>query len=143
MSASRSSPGALLSGWSIDRVFAPYVAAIAFVVSAGGDRPPPHALGPAPVACRARDRRVTIGAELDILAFTMSRYFGLASFARLYGLAYSTMIFAGGASPYLIARLAPAGDYSLAILVSASGLALSAVLVALLPKFPRAAPATA
>jgi hypothetical protein len=77
---------------------------------------------------------LTIGAELDILAFTVSRYFGLASFGRLYSLAYSSMIMAGGASPLLIARLAPSGDYSLAILVSSTGMLVSAIAVALLPR---------
>ena len=78
---------------------------------------------------------MTIGAELDILAFTLSRYFGLACFGRLYGLAYSVMILAGGCSPVLIAKLARSGDYTSGIIVSALGICAAAVLVALLPKF--------
>lgn len=80
--------------------------------------------------------RLTIGAELDILAYTLSRYFGVPSFGRLYSLAYSVMILAGGASPLLISRLSSAGNYRPAILVCAFGLAVFAILVAFLPRYP-------
>ena len=78
---------------------------------------------------------LTIGAELDILGFTLSRYFGVPSFGRLYSLAYSLMILAGGASPLLIARLAKGVDYTSAILACSTGLLVSAVAVVLLPRF--------
>jgi predicted MFS family arabinose efflux permease len=126
--------GRLASGLAMDRVFAPYVAAGAFVITALGT-----ALllsSQASLLCLAAlGIGLTIGAELDILAFTLSRYFGLVSFGRLYGLAYSMMIFAGGCSPVLIDRLAREADYTPGIIVSAVGTFAAAVLVALLPKF--------
>jgi sugar phosphate permease len=131
--------GRCLSGAALDRFRASYVAATIFAISAAGtamllsSSPPILCLAALAVG-------LTIGAELDILAFTVSRYFGLASFGRLYSLAYSTMILAGGASPLLIARLARSGDYSVPIIVSAIGIAAAAVAVALLPRIePRAA----
>ena len=126
--------GRLLSGAAMDRIFAPYVAAVAFAGSATG-----CALllsdNAAALYVGAFAMGLTIGAELDILAYTMSRYFGIASFGRCYSLAYSFMILSGGASPVLIAHLAPAGDYTSALIVSAIGIALSAVAVACLPRF--------
>ncbi len=126
--------GRCLSGVAMDRFFAPYVAAIAFAISAAGTAMLLSSQGP--VLCAAALAvGLTIGAELDILAFTVSRYFGLASFGRLYSLAYSVMIFAGGASPLLIARLTHGNDYTLPILVSAIGVFAASVAVALLPRF--------
>ena len=126
--------GRLSSGFLMDRVFAGYVAAAAFVLSAIGTFLLLSHVG-ALLCLAALFIGLTIGAELDILALTLSRYFGLASFGRLYGLAYSTMILAGGASPFLIARLSRSGDYTPAIVVCGAGLAIAAVFVALLPKF--------
>ena len=123
-----------MSGLAMDRLFAPYVAAGAFMITALGTTL--LLSSQAPLLCLAALAiGLTIGAELDILAFTLSRYFGLVSFGRLYGLAYSVMILAGGCSPVLIARLARAGTYTSGIIVSAVGIFAAAVLVALLPKF--------
>jgi MFS family permease len=128
--------GRCLSGGALDRFRASYVAATIFAISAAGTA---MLLSfSAPILCLAALAvGLTIGAELDILAFTVSRYFGLASFGRLYSLAYSTMILAGGASPLLIARLARSGDYSMAIVVSSLGVLVSAVVIALLPRLER------
>lgn len=125
--------GRCLSGAALDRFRASYVAATAFAISAAGTAMLLSSEGP--ILCLAALAvGLTIGAELDILAFTVSRYFGLASFGRLYSLAYSAMILAGGASPLLIARLARSNDYTLAILVSAVGVFAAAIAVALLPR---------
>jgi MFS family permease len=126
--------GRLVSGFAMDRFFAPYVAAGAFLITTLGTTL--LLSSQAPLLCLAAlGIGLTIGAELDILAFTLSRYFGLPCFGRLYGLAYSMMILAGGCSPVLIARLARAGDYAPGIIVSAIGTFAATVLVALLPKF--------
>ena len=127
--------GRCSSGWAMDRVFAPYVAALAFAVSAAGTALLMSTSGPL-LCVAALGVGLTIGAELDILGFTLSRYFGVPSFGRLYSLAYSLMILAGGASPLLIARLARGGDYAPAVRLCAAGLAVTAVAVALLPRFP-------
>ncbi len=131
--------GRFTSGWAMDRLFAPYVAGIAFAVSAVGTTLLLSQSGLL-LSFAALAIGVTIGAELDILGFTLSRYFGLANFARLYGLAYSTMILAGGASPLFIAKLALGADFTLPVIVCASGLALSALGVSRLPRFASAVP---
>lgn len=126
--------GRCTSGLAMDRFFAPYVAAVAFAISAVGTAALMSTS--APVLCfAALAVGLTIGAELDILAYTLSRYFPVRSSGRLYSLAYSSMIFAGGASPVMIAKLTRGDDYSLAIIVCSIGLAVAAVAVALLPRF--------
>ena len=132
--------GRLLSGAAMDRFFAPFVAAFAFALAAAGavmlmsDNYFVLAVGAVAIG-------LPIGAELDILAYTISRYFGIQSFGRCYSLAYSTMIFSGGASPVLIAHFAPSGDYATSLVMSAVGLAACAIGVAFLPRF-RARPET-
>ncbi len=125
--------GRLATGFAMDRVFAGYVAAATFAISAVGTLMLLSTSGVL-LCVAALAIGITLGAELNILALVLSRYFGLPSFARLYGFAYSFMILSGGASPFLIAYLSRSGDYTQAILVCTAGLAASALLVALLPR---------
>jgi MFS family permease len=124
--------GRLGSGWALDRFPAQRVAAVAFTISALG-----CALllqsNLALMSVAALAIGLTIGAELDILAYFVSRYFGLASFGRLYGLAYGCLITAAGASPLLIAWLAQHGGYPLALVVSTIGTLTGAVILLTLP----------
>ena len=118
--------GRLASGAALDRFEARHVAGVAFSISALGCL---LLLGGSPliVSIAALAIGLTIGAELDIMAYMISRSFGLASFGRLYGLAYGLMISAGGMSPVLISLLAKGHDYSFALMVSAAGLVCSAL----------------
>jgi MFS family permease len=124
--------GRLGSGWALDRFPAPRVAAAAFTVSALG-----CALllqsNLALMSIAALAIGLTIGAELDILAYFVSRYFGLAGFGRLYGMAYGCLIIAGGTSPVLIAWLARLGGYPLALIVSTFGTIAGALILLTLP----------
>jgi MFS family permease len=45
------------------------------------------------------------GAEADLLAYLMSRYFGLAHYGKLYGLQYSVFGLASGLSPFVFGRI--------------------------------------
>jgi len=76
---------------------------------------------------------LTIGAELDIMAYVIARYFGLDSFGRLYSLAYGGLICASGASPMMIAFLSGDGSYANALVVSAIGTVLGAVILLFIP----------
>ncbi len=125
--------GRLGSGAALDKVFAPYVAAATFAITGLGCLLLLRA-EPAFVALGAFGLGVTVGAELDILAYTLSRYFGVASFGRLYGVAYGLLIVATGVSPLLIAALAKTGGYPLALTVSAAGLMLASVLLLFAPR---------
>ena len=121
--------GRLTSGAALDRFRAQHVAAFAFTMSALGcllllaDSAALAAAGALAIG-------LTIGAELDIMAYMISRAFGLPSFGRLYGLAYGCLITAGGISPVLISILADHGGYPTALVVSAFGV-LSGALVLL------------
>lgn len=124
--------GRLGSGWALDHFPATRVAAIAFAISAFGCalllQSDPFWMGVAALAIG-----LTIGAELDIMAYFISRYFGLASFGRLYGLAYGCLIISAGASPVLISKLAGQGGYDMALIVSTVGTLAGAIILLTLP----------
>ncbi len=93
--------GRTLSGWCLDRFRGAYVAVGFFVMpmigiallasGAGGIVP---LLGA--VACG-----LGIGAEVDLMAFFASRYFGLRDYAKIYGLMFGLFGFGTGIGPAL------------------------------------------
>ena len=93
--------GRILSGWCLDRFWGPYVAITFFVLpmagiailasGAGGFAP---FLGA--IACG-----LGIGAEIDLMAFFTSRYFGLRDYAQLYGTMFGIFALGVGIGPAL------------------------------------------
>lgn len=125
--------GRLGSGWALDRFPARRVAATAFTISGLGCTMLLVDSGFA-VSIAALSIGLTVGAELDIMAYFISRYFGVVSFSRLYSLAYSGLIVGGGASPLLVATIVGwSGGYTAAVMVSVAGTLAGAVLLSLLP----------
>lgn len=126
------------TGAAIDRFFAPYVSAatcfaaaggMLLVVWAGGDRPVLTFVGVCMIG-------VSYGAEADVLAYTMSRYFGIESFGKSFGTLHGLGILAAGMSPILIAHFSAGGaDYSHALLLTSGLLALGAVVFLTAPPF--------
>ena len=93
--------GRILSGWCLDRFWGPYVAIVFFLLpmigiailisGAGGFAP---FLGA--IACG-----LGIGAEIDLMAFFTSRYFGLRDYAKLYGTMFGIFALGVGIGPAL------------------------------------------
>jgi MFS family permease len=93
--------GRILSGWCLDRLWGPYVAIVFFLLpmigiailisGAGGFAP---FLGA--IACG-----LGIGAEIDLMAFFTSRYFGLRDYAKLYGTMFGIFALGVGIGPAL------------------------------------------
>ena len=91
--------GRILAGWCLDRIWGPYVAICFFVVpmlgiallgsGAGGLVPLVGA-----VLCGAG-----IGAEIDLMAFFISRYFGLKAYGKVYGLMFAVFNVGTGIGP--------------------------------------------
>ncbi len=91
--------GRILSGWCLDRFFGPYVAIGFFVIPmlgiallAGGGTSPLALLGA--VLCG-----LGVGAEVDIMAFFVSRYFGIKAYGKIYGTMFAVFAFANGFGP--------------------------------------------
>ncbi|MEM7569146.1 MAG: MFS transporter [Pseudomonadota bacterium] len=132
--------GRLVIGWLIDRVWAPGVAAVATAL-------PIIAciiLMGAPSGLSASIAALLIGfaagAELDLLAFFTARYFGLAHYAKLYGVFYIALAVAGGSAPALFALgYDVAGSYTASFAACAALFALSSLLILGLGKYPNQA----
>ena len=125
----------LFIGFIIDRIFAPYVAAVAFGCVALGCL----ALGLggieyAMVAAIALG--FAVGAEVDLIGYFTARYFGLAHYGAIYGLQYSIFIFGAAIGPVYTGYIWDVtGNYDLALIIAAA-LMVPVVAIALtLPKF--------
>ena len=94
--------GRIVSGYLLDVLFAPYVAAFFFSVPLIGI----VILGTS-VSADAQFfgsccLGVGIGAEVALLAFLVGRYFGLRSFAQIYGYLFGLVAIASGVGPWLM-----------------------------------------
>ena len=125
----------LFIGFIIDRIFAPYVTAVAFSCVALGCL----ALGLggieyAMVAAIALG--FAVGAEVDLIGYFTARYFGLAHYGAIYGLQYSIFIFGAAIGPVYTGYIWDVtGNYDLALVIAAA-LMVPVVIIALtLPRF--------
>jgi predicted MFS family arabinose efflux permease len=121
--------GRLVTGYLVDRIFAPYVVGAFWAAPVGGFMLLMSGAGFLP-AVGVFLVGFGLGAEADMLAFLNSRYMGQRAFGQLYG--YFFMAFAlGGAcgrflDGYLFDR---AGSYAPALIGSAVALIIAVVLV--------------
>ena len=94
--------GRLLSGYLLDRFFAPYVAAgffflpcIGIILLSVNATAPIAVLG---VVCLG----LSLGAEVDLIGFLVTRYFGLHRFGEIYGYLFAVFTIGSGVGPYLM-----------------------------------------
>jgi MFS family permease len=133
--------GRLLTGVAVDHLFAPRVAALLMGTSAAGFLL--LALGGPPlVPFAALFVGMSLGAELDLVAFLTSRYVSPRLYGRAFGLLYAAFLAGVAVSPVIYAELhAAGGDYGLAFGFAAVFVAIAAILFAALPRYPNAAAA--
>lgn len=131
--------GRLLTGYIIDKIFAPHVAAFLFLGSMTGIFILVSGIdGTVPIIAAISLIGFCLGAELDLLAYLLSRYFGLQAFGTIYGLGLS--VFLGGASvgPYLMgASFDATGSYETALHLCGASILVGIGLMLLLRPFPR------
>jgi MFS family permease len=94
--------GRLLSGYLVDRFFAPYIAAVFFLLGAVGIGLITSGAGGAVPTVGIVLLGIAAGTEIDMLGYLSSRYFGLRHFGQLYG--YIFAVFSAGAAlgPYVL-----------------------------------------
>lgn len=79
-----------------------------------------------------------MGAEYDLVAYLVSRYFGMAHYGRIYGWQYAFTMLGGVAGPFIIGGLyAGTGDYLVYLLLAAAMLVIAALLLRGLGPYPR------
>ncbi len=92
------------SGYLMDRLYAPYVAVFFFSSVAAGIALLWTGLSGATVYAAALLIGLGLGAEVDIIAYLTSRYFGLHSFGEIYGYLFAVFALAGALGPILMAQ---------------------------------------
>ena len=89
--------GRVLSGYCLDRFFAPFVSAAFFAVPLCGIALLGSGADGALALLAAVMLGIGIGAEVDIMAFLVGRYFGLSHYGAIYGTLLALFTFGSGA----------------------------------------------
>ena len=128
-------------GYLIDRIFAPRVALVVFLLSAAGMVVLSTGNAPGFAIPAAVLLGLSMGAEIDLLAYLAGRYFGLKSFAVIYGLLFSAFLAGTALGPWAYGAAYDAdGSYSAMLLVGAGCCALAALITGFLPRWSEQAP---
>jgi MFS family permease len=96
--------GRIVCGWCLDRFWGPYVAICFFILPMFGIALLGSGWGyPAPLIGAALCGS-GIGAEIDLMAFFIGRYFGLKAYGKIYGLMFMLFNIGTGLGPALSGR---------------------------------------
>ena len=123
-------------GYVMDRIFAPYVAITCFLLSA---------VGVSFLATGAIDSMafvaaicigISMGAEIDMLAFLAGRYFGVENFGRVYGVLFTSFLIGTSAGPVAYGMVFESlGSYIWVLFVSVILMLASALITSRLPRY--------
>lgn len=129
-------PGRLVTGWLLDRLRASLVGAVAFALPAlaclilllGGNSVWMVGLGALFIG-------FTLGAEVDVLVYLTTRYFGLRSFGALYGGVLAALSLGTAFGPYVAAGVFDATrSYDAFIWASFAMMVAASLTLATLPR---------
>jgi MFS family permease len=128
--------GRFLTGWLLDRFFAPRVALSLLTTAAAGTLVLSGAHTFAMGALASILIGLGVGGEADVTPYILSRYFGLRSFAMLYGFTWTAYAVAGAIGPVLMGWVFDAtASYQTLLVVLAAGTLAAAALMQLLPPY--------
>ena len=128
------------SGYLLDRFFAPYVAALIFAAAALGMGLLRVGNSQQLAFTAAFLVGIALGAEGDIIPYLTSRYFGLRSFGKICGFAFTGFTLAGGLGAYLIGiAFDRTGSYALPLIFCWIAALIGAGLMLTLGPYPFAA----
>jgi predicted MFS family arabinose efflux permease len=131
--------GAIVTGLLVDRFWAPLIALIMMTGAAAGAL----LLGQVDGEVRIAAASVLLlgfaqGAEIDIVAFVVARYFGMKSFAAIYGITIFAIASCTALGVSLIGLLYDrTGSYDLALVLAAASFILSGIAYLTLGRYPR------
>ena len=134
--------GALVSGLLVDRFWAPAVACVLNAAPAIGCLfLLPHAVSPWTFYAAVIMIGLGQGAEIDIVAFMIGRYFGLKDYATIYGLGVLCIGFSVALAAASIGRAYDwFGNYDLALIGASTSFGLAAVAYLALGRYPNRYP---
>lgn len=128
--------GRLSVGFLLDKVFAPYVTSVVLFAPAIAC----YVLSGAPsqeiVYVCAILVGLAVGAEVDLIAFLVSRYFSRKLFGFLNGLMFSFFVASGAVGPLVVGYMRDTyGDYMLSLKLLAAIIAVGAIAILAAPKY--------
>lgn len=88
--------GRMLSGWCLDRFYGPYVAIVSFVIPIAGILMLAGGAGGAVPMVGTALCGLGIGAEVDLMAFFISRYMGMKAYGKVYGTSFAVFVIGNG-----------------------------------------------
>ena len=131
--------GALLSGFLVDRFWAPMIAFVLNITPAIGCLLLlPDTVAPWMLYASVLMIGLGQGAEIDIVAYMIARYFGLRSYATIYGLSVLAIALSVAVAASAIGQAYDLfGSYNIPLMCAAASFALAAVSYLLMGRYPR------
>ncbi|NKB43135.1 MAG: MFS transporter [Alphaproteobacteria bacterium] len=130
--------GRLVVGYLIDRVWAPMIACIFLIIPAVSCLLlAQDVLSPVSITIAAMAVGLAAGAELDIIAFMTSRYFGMKHYGKLYGGQFIFFAVGSGAAPAVFGwSYDTMGSYEFILYSTAVLFVIGALLFLSMGKYP-------
>jgi MFS family permease len=120
--------GRLLAGFLLDRIHAPYVAAVFFFAPFVGIVLLLLAPGQQGAALGTVLVGLGVGAEVDLIAFLLSRYLGMRSFGEIYGYFFAIFMLGAGLGPLALGvSYDRTGSYTAMLVCFACALAVASL----------------
>jgi MFS family permease len=127
--------GRLLCGFLLDRFFGPHVAVTFVVLPMLGVVTLLASSDPALTTLGALLVGLGMGAEVDLIGYLQSRYFGLRAFGQIYGYLFAVFTVGTGLGPFVMGATYDAfGSYRPALMAFFAVLACAAWLLLRLPR---------
>nr|WP_321463248.1 MFS transporter [uncultured Cohaesibacter sp.] len=122
--------GRLISGYLLDRIFAPYVAAAFFLAPLAGLLVLMQAHDASLGAVGTVLIGIGLGAEVDLIAFLLTRYLGNRSFGEIYGYLFLVFMLGSGLGPMIMGvSFDHFGGYSEIMMALSVGLVVSVIIM--------------
>ena len=126
----------IVIGYFIDRFFAPYVAIVCFVLTALGlillANGATHVIAGIAAVCIG----FSFGAEIDLLAYLTSRYYGVENFGKVYGILFVSFLLGTSLGPYAYGYVYElTGSYDLILLTCVCLIGVAGLLTVILPRY--------
>jgi MFS family permease len=129
--------GRLVAGYLLDRIFAPYVALVFFLLPLAGILTLSSTDNTTMAALATVLIGMGLGAEVDLIAFLISRYFGMRSFGQIYGYLFAIFMLANGIGPFLMGlSFDKVGSYNTCLIGFAIGLVFASAVILKLGPYP-------
>jgi predicted MFS family arabinose efflux permease len=122
--------GRFVAGYLLDHIFAPYVTLFFLLLSFSGLCLLYLPLSPTVAILATTCVGIAVGAEIDLMGYLTSRYFGMRFFGEIYSYMFSLFCFGAGLGPFLMGlSFAKTGSYNTAILGFAISLLFASGLI--------------